>query len=322
VIRFALKRCASAIPLLWGLLTVTFFVIHLAPGDPTSFYTQGDIDPKYAANLRRSFGLDEPLYIQYLDWLANTVQGDLGISFSANTPVKSLILDTIPNTLLLTGFALLFNFFFGMVIGIISAVHRGTRLDHGIMIVSLFLYSIPEFWLGLMLILFFSDVIPWLPSSGMQSPLADFLPPIEYALNVAQHLMMPVFVLGFASAAATGRYMRGSMLEVIQQDYIRTARAKGLPERVVIGKHALKNAMLPIVTLLGLSLPFLLGGAVIVETVFAWPGMGKLTVDAIFTRDYPLIVGCTLVAGVMVIVGNLLADIFCAIVDPRIRLNV
>jgi peptide/nickel transport system permease protein len=319
--RYLLKRCISAIPLLWGLLTITFFVIHLAPGDPTAFYIQGDIDPKFAANLRHSFRLDEPLYIQYLTWLGNTIQGDFGMSFSANAPVRSLILATIPNTLLLTVFALLFDFGIGMAIGTISAIKRGTKLDRLIMLASLFIYSIPEFWLGLMLMLFFSNVLPWLPASGMYAPLANLLPPVDFALNVAEHLILPVFVLGVASAAATGRYMRGSMLDVIQQDYIRTARAKGLPERVVIGKHALKNAMLPIVTLLGLSLPFLLGGAVIVETVFAWPGMGKLTVDAIFTRDYPLIIGCTTVAGVMVIVGNILADMFCAIVDPRIRLT-
>ena len=305
---------------MWGLLTVTFFVIHLAPGDPTSFYIQGDIDPKYAANLRRSFGLDQPMHIQYVSWLKNTIRGDLGISFSANAPVNDLLRQTIPNTMVLTFFALLFNFLLGIALGTLSALKRGSRLDRILIFLSLFIYSMPEFWLGLMLILLFCDVLPILPASGMYSPLAQFLPTFEYVVNVAEHLVLPVFVLGIASAVATSRYMRGSMLEVIQQDYIRTARAKGLPERSVIGKHAMKNAFLPIITLLGLSLPFLLGGAVIVESIFAWPGMGKLTVDAIFTRDYPLIIACTMVAGVMVIIGNLLADILYAFVDPRIRL--
>jgi peptide/nickel transport system permease protein len=319
VFRYIIRRVLSAVPLLFGLLTITFFIIRLAPGDPVSLYIQGEVDPHYAENLRNALGLSDPLPVQYVKWLKSTVTGELGMSFSKNADVSDILLETLPNTLLLASFALLFNFALGIMLGIITALRRGSTLDHGVNITSLFIYSMPEFWLGLMLILGVSLHMGILPASGMHSPLAKYLSYPEYIWDVIQHMILPVFVLGVASAAATGRYMRGSLLEVINQDYIRTARAKGLSEVLVIGKHALRNALIPIITLLGLSLPFLLGGAVIVETVFSWPGMGKLTIDAIFSRDYPLIIACTMVSGVMVILGNLLADVLYALVDPRIR---
>jgi peptide/nickel transport system permease protein len=305
--------------MLFGLLTITFFIIRLAPGDPVSLYIQEDVDAKYADDLRTALGLSDPLPVQYVKWLKGTLTGELGISFSKHIEVTRVLAQTIPNTLLLTSFALFFNFLIGIIIGIITALKRGSKTDHVVNITSLFVYSMPEFWLGLMLILGVSLHLGILPASGMQSPMAKYLSMPEYLWDVFQHMILPVFVLGVASAAATGRYMRGSLLEVINQDYVRTARAKGLSEFLVIGKHALRNALIPIITLFGLSLPFLLGGAVIVETVFSWPGMGKLTIDAIFSRDYPLIIACTMVSGIMVILGNLLADVLYALVDPRIR---
>lgn len=317
--RYIVRRVMSAVPLLFGLLTFTFFIIRLAPGDPTAMYIRGDVDPHYAEQLRATLGLNDPLPVQYVKWLRGVVSGELGTSFSLNDEVVDILARTIPNTMLLTFFALVLNFGIGIVLGVVSALRRGKPVDHLLNVLALFLYSIPEFWLGLMLILGVSLNLDLLPASGIHTPLAQFLPTWEYLWDLMQHMVLPVFVLGVASAAATGRYMRGSLLEVVQQDYIRTARAKGLSEFVVIGKHALRNAMIPIITLFGLSLPFLLGGAVIVETVFSWPGMGKLTVDAIFARDYPVIIACTLVSGVMVIVGNLVADILYAFVDPRIR---
>lgn len=316
---YLLRRLATAIPLVFGVLTLTFFIVRLAPGDPAAIYISGDVDPAYADRLRQSLGLDQPLHVQYVQWLISTVQGEFGVSFSKRAPVFDVILETLPRTLLLTSAALVLNFLIGIAIGIAAAIQRGRARDHLIGIISLFLYSMPEFWLGLMLILGLSLQIPLFPASGMHSPLATYLPDIEYVIDVLHHMVLPVFVLGIASAAATGRYMRGSLLEVINQDYIRTARAKGVRERVVISRHALRNALLPIITLFGLSLPFLLGGAVIVETVFGWPGMGKLAVDAIFTRDYPLIIACTFVAGSTVVAGNLLSDVMYAIADPRIR---
>ncbi len=319
MLRYIFRRVLSAVPLLFGLLTITFFIVRLAPGDPVSLYIQSDVDPQYAENLRSALGLADPLPVQYVKWLKGTLSGELGMSFSKHTEVTKILAETIPNTLLLTIFALFFNFAVGIVIGIITALKRGRAIDHAVNVTSLFVYSMPEFWLGLMLILGVSLHLDLLPAHGMHSPMARYLSLPEYVWDVLQHLILPVFVLGIASAAATGRYMRGSLLEVINQDYIRTARAKGLSEFLVVGKHAMRNALIPIITLLGLSLPFLLGGAVIVETVFSWPGMGKLTIDAIFSRDYPLIIACTMVSGVMVIMGNLLADILYAVVDPRIR---
>jgi peptide/nickel transport system permease protein len=194
-------------------------------------------------------------------------------------------------------------------------------MDHALTLGSLFIYSMPHFWLALMLILIFSLGLGWLPASQMHSVNASGLTAVEYFMDLLKHMIMPVFVLGIASAASTVRYMRSSMLEVIRQDYIRTARAKGLSERKVIWKHALRNALLPLITIIGLSFPFLLSGAVITEVVFAWPGMGRVTIDAIFSRDYPLIIANTFVAGIMVIGGNLLADVLYAAADPRVRLK-
>lgn len=319
MLRYIFRRVLSAVPLLFGLLTITFFIVRLAPGDPVSLYIQADVDPKYAENLRNVLGLSDPLPVQYVKWLKGTLSGELGMSFSKHTDVTRILAQTIPNTLLLTVFALFFNFLLGIILGVVTALKRGSAIDHTVNMTSLFVYSMPEFWLGLMLILGVSLHLGILPASGMHSPMAKYLSFPEYIWDVFQHMILPVFVLGVASAAATGRYMRGSLLEVINQDYVRTARAKGLSEFIVIGKHALRNALIPIITLFGLSLPFLLGGAVIVETVFSWPGMGKLTIDAIFARDYPLIIACTLVAGIMVILGNLIADVLYALVDPRIR---
>lgn len=316
---YLLRRIAAAVPLVFGVLTLTFFMVRLAPGDPASLYISSDISPDFAEKLRHSFGLDQPLHVQYWQWLSSTLRGEFGVSFSKHAPVFDVIIDTLPRTLLLTSAALALNFIVGIALGIAAAVRRGRMHDHVLGILSLFLYSMPEFWLGLMLILGLSLQIPLFPASGMHSPLATYLPPFDYALDVLHHMVLPAFVLGIASAAATGRYMRGSLLEVINQDYIRTARAKGIREAVVLTRHALRNALLPIITLFGLSLPFLLGGAVIVETVFGWPGMGKLAVDAIFTRDYPMIIACTFVAGCTVIAGNLLSDVLYGIADPRIR---
>jgi peptide/nickel transport system permease protein len=207
----------------------------------------------------------------------------------------------------------------GVLLGVIAAARQYSRVDHITSFVALFLYSMPGFWLGLMMVILFAMKLGWLPASQMESVDAEFLPFGERLVDRALHLVMPVFVLGIASAASVARYMRGSLLEVIRQDYVRTARAKGLSERRVVFGHALRNALLPIITLLGLYLPFLISGAVVTETIFAWPGMGRLTIDAIFSRDYPVVMAANLLAGVMVVFGNLLSDVLYGIADPRIR---
>ncbi|MCB0832088.1 MAG: ABC transporter permease [Bacteroidetes bacterium] len=323
---YSLKRLIGSIPLLIGLLTVTFFVIRLAPGDPTAMFIDPSIDPDAAEHLRESYGLNDPLPLQYAKWLGvappfnGVLQGEFGISFSRHQPVFEIIREAVANTLILTLAALMLDFGIGIFFGVIAAMRRGRPTDHVINLIGTFFYSMPAFWLALMLILFFSLKLGWLPASQMHSTGAAGLSPVAYTVDLLRHMVLPVFVLGIGSAASTVRFTRSSMLDVLKQDYIRTARAKGLPERTVVFKHALRNALLPLITLLGLSIPFLLSGAVITEVVFAWPGMGRVVVDAIFARDYPLIIANTFVAGCLVIAGNLLADILYALADPRIRL--
>ncbi len=319
MIRFIVRRVLLAVPLLWALATATFFVVRLAPGDPLAIYYNPEIDPAVMETIRARLGLDQPLHVQYGKWLLSLVQGELGVSFSHHRPVADVLADAIPNTLLLTGLSLLLILVVGVLLGVISAVRQYSWVDHVTTLGALFVYSMPGFWLGLMLIIVFSLKLGLLPASQMQSVDAEFLSAPGRWLDRLEHLVLPVFVLGIASAASVARYTRGSMLEVIRQDYVRTARAKGLPERRVIFRHALVNALIPVITLLGLYFPFLLSGAVVTETIFAWPGMGRVTVGAIFARDYPVVMATNLVAGVMVVAGNLLADVLYAVVDPRIR---
>jgi peptide/nickel transport system permease protein len=315
---YSVRRILWAVPLVWGLCTVTFFIIHLAPGDPLALYANPEISPEAVELIRKNYGLDQPVHLQYFKWLWSFLKGDFGVSFSAFRPVKDILLETIPNTLQLTFLALLFDFLIGIFLGTISAIKRNSLTDYGLTLGSLCVYSIPSFWLGLMLILIFSYLLGWLPASQMQSLHAGGFGFVRTVGDRLLHLVMPVFVLGIAAAAGTARYMRASMLEVLNQDYIRTARAKGLSEAAVILRHAMKNALIPVVTLMGLYLPFLLGGSVVVEYIFGWPGMGRLSVSAIFSRDYPVILATNFIYACLVVLGNLLSDILYAVIDPRI----
>lgn len=304
---------------------MTFFLIRLAPGDPTALFIDPSIDPQAAAQLKENLGLNDPLPVQYGKWLGvippfeGLLQGELGISFSKQMPVAEVISEALINTLILTVAALMVDILVGVGLGVISALRRGTAFDRITTMIGLFFYSMPHFWLALVLIMVFSLFLGWFPASQMHSIGYEVWPFWTRVQDLLAHMALPVFVLGIASAASTIRYVRSSMLEVLQQDYIRTARAKGLPESLVIWKHGLRNALLPLITIIGLSFPFLLAGAVVTEVIFAWPGMGRVIIDAIFARDYPLIIANTMMAGVLVITGNLLADIFYAVADPRAR---
>ena len=319
--RFIAKRLVQSAVLVLIVLTITFFLLHLAPGDPMARYFHPDISPETVQMIKERLGLDKPLIEQYFRWIGSFIRGDFGVSLAYNVPVRSLLSDAIPNTLRLTIAALLLHIVIGVTLGIVSAARRHSFFDRFNTVAALFIYSIPSFWLGLMLILLFSLKLGVLPSSHMQSIGAEQLSGIALFADRLRHLVLPAFVLGIASAASMARYMRGSMLDVLREDYIRTARAKGLPEGTVFLKHALKNAAIPIVTIIGLSLPFLLGGAVVTEKIFSWPGMGSLTVDAIYARDYPVVLAVNFVVAFMVISGNLLADIGYALLDPRITLT-
>ncbi|MDT8435631.1 MAG: ABC transporter permease [Gemmatimonadota bacterium] len=322
LIRYLLRRALQAVPLLLGIATLIFIVLHLAPGDPTALWFDPSIPPEVLERMRASMGLDRPLHVQYLSWLRAFLTGDFGYSFSQYRPVRDVLADALPNTLLLGGASLVVTFVAGGALGAFQAVRQYRRSDAVLTLAMLFLYSMPGFWLGLMLVLLVaSGAVPGLdlPVSGMTSVDHDLLGPLGKVADVAAHLVLPTIALGLASAAGVARYARGEMLEVIRQDYVRTARAKGLPERVVILRHALRNALLPLISLLGLYLPVLFGGAVVIEVVFSWPGMGRLMYDGILARDYPLVMAASFLFGVLVLAGSLLADLLYAVADPRIR---
>ena len=323
---FAARRLLGAIPLVLGIATIVFFVLNLAPGDPVARYTAPNVSPEVMEQMRQNMGLDAPVHVRYLRWMGAMLQGDFGVSFARNQPVRDILLEILPNTLILSAAALSLAFLVGVLVGIVQAVRHNSWVDNGLSLASLFFYSMPSFWLALMLVLIFSlgarnlwDWPFWLPPSGMTSTDYPFMTPVGQLRDRLAHLVLPAVSLALVLAAGISRYARGSMLEVIRQDYIRTARAKGLPERTVIFKHALRNALIPVITLLGLYLPVLFSGTVFIETVFAWPGMGKLIVDAIVQRDYPVVMAGAFLFAVMVVIGNLVADLLYALVDPRIR---
>ena len=320
--RHILKRLAQAIPLTWGILTITFFISHLAPGDPMDMYLeeqrQRQVDPEIIELLRQKYGLDLPIHVQYVKWLGNVIKGDFGESFRYRRPVLDLIAERIPYTLQLTLLALLFSTSLGIIIGIVSAVKQYSALDKSITLGSLVIYSIPGFWMALMLVLVFSVYLGWLPTSQTRSMDYEFFSLGEKILDRLWHLILPVFVLGIGSAAHKARYVRNRLLEVLNEEYILSARARGLKEKMVIFKHALRNAMIPLVTILGLHLPALLSGSVLIESIFAWPGMGTLAVGAVGGRDYPVMMAALMISAVLTIVGSLLADITYVALDPRV----
>jgi peptide/nickel transport system permease protein len=322
MLRFVARRLLQAVPLLFGIVSATFIAAHAAPGDPMDMYLdptrRRQADPELIEAIRRKHGLDQPIHVQYVRWVANVARGDLGESFRYHRPVADLLLERIPYTLQVTFLALLFGTLLGVALGIFSAVKQYTALDEAITLGSLAIYAMPLFWLALMLVLVFSVNLGWFPTSQTRSLHYDSLSAAERVLDRLWHLALPVFVLGVGMAAGKARYMRGKLLEVLSEEYVLAARARGLPERRVILRHALRNALIPVITMLGMSLPFLVGGSLFVESVFGWPGIGTLAVEATSSRDYPLLLATTLLTAVMVVLGNLLADVLYAVVDPRV----
>jgi peptide/nickel transport system permease protein len=319
---YLLKRILMLFPLLLGITLITFSVIHLAPGEPVDLQTA--MSPKVSAasraRLREFYGLDKPLRVQYLLWLTHLSRFDFGRSFAPdNRPVADKILERLPITLSLNVIALVLEFGLAIPIGILAAVHRDTLLDRGISLFVFLGFAVPTFWLALLCMYFFGVKLFWLPISGIHSLGSERLPFFARYLDLARHLILPVAIATFGSLAGLSRYMRSTMLEVLSLEYITTARAKGVRERSVIYRHALKNALLPVITLLGFSLPGLIGGSVIFETIFAIPGMGQLFYQGVMARDYPLVMGILVIGAGLTLVGNLLADLCYASADPRIR---
>jgi peptide/nickel transport system permease protein len=320
VIRFVLRRLAASLPLLYLVLTATFFLLHLAPGSPAALLAEDQRVPvEQRENLRRIYGLDRPLPVQYVRWLGAMARGDWGTSFSYQRPVTALVFESLPATLILAAAALLVEQGTGLVFGIVAARRPGSAADHVIRVVSLLLYSLPIFWLGLMAILLFSLVWPVLPSGHMRSVGAEEWGTGARLLDLLRHLIIPAVVLGLAEAGSVVRYVRGSLLDVLGQEYIRAARAKGISERRVVWVHALRNALPPLIQVLALSFATLLSGALIAEVIFSWPGIGRLTFEAILSRDYPLVLATTAFSAIMVLLANLAADLLHALADPRIR---
>lgn len=321
--RLLLRRAAHGALIIWLVATATFFLLHVAPGDPIAASLNNPLTPaSVRAHYRHEYGLDQPLPAQYVRWLGMVAHGDFGFSFPHRRPVRAVLADALPNTLLLMGVALVLAFTAGIALGIVQARHRGRPLDWGLGMGSLFFYSMPDFWLALMLLFLFAFVWRVFPVTGMFDPVMyPYYGAGRRVLDRLWHLVLPACTLALLSAAAIARFQRAAMLDVAGEDFVLTARAKGVPEHRVMLHHILRNALLPVITLFGLALPVLLGGSVFIEKVFSWPGMGLLTVEAISTRDYPLLTAAVVIASALVVAGSILADVLYAVADPRVRIE-
>ncbi|MCX7794138.1 MAG: ABC transporter permease [Thermodesulfovibrionales bacterium] len=320
---YIFKRLLAMVPILFGITVITFIVIHLAPGGPVESQTELNIkaSPEARENLKKLYGLDKPLHIQYFEWLKRFLRLDFGESFVDQRKVIDKIKERLPITLSINILSMTVIFLFALPIGVFSAWKRNSLFDRITTVFVFAGFSVPHFWLALLLMILFGVELGWLPISGIQSIETEGMTFFERVIDVARHLILPVLVAATGGIAGLSRYSRSSMLEVLRQDYIRTARAKGLPEKTVIFRHGLRNALLPVVTILGLSIPGLIGGSVIFETIFAIPGMGQLYYSSAMARDYPVVMGMLVIIALLTLLGNLIADIAYALVDPRIRVG-
>jgi peptide/nickel transport system permease protein len=317
VLQYIIRRLLQAIPLLIGVSIIGFAMMHLAPGGPLAVYT---LNPTITAQdierIKHVFGLDQPIHIQYIKWAYGIFSGNWGYTFFGGRPVLQVILERFPATLLLMGSGMSMAIIIGMLIGILGAVRRYSVFDYLATTGAMVALSFPTFWFGLMTIFIFSLKLGWLPSGGMYTLGGE-----EDILDLLRHLILPAVVLALVLVAQWSRYSRSSFLEVIHQDYIRTARSKGLSGSRVLLRHAFPNAVAPLIALAGIQLPWLFSGALVTETIFGWPGMGRLFVDALTMKEYPVLMGMVMITAMFVIIGNLMADVINALIDPRIRLE-
>ncbi|OPL08187.1 MAG: glutathione ABC transporter permease [delta proteobacterium ML8_F1] len=312
MLKYIIKRILVALPVIFGISVIAFFLIRLVPGDTITALLGANYNEQQALILRAKYGLDQPLPVQYLIWLKNVLSGDFGVSFFTNEPVVKIIMERLPVTLELMLISLLYSIFIAIPLGTIAALKRNSATDYGASVFGLLGVSIPNFWLGILLIAYFSLHLRWLPSGGFVSFWVD---PAE---NI-RHMIMPSIALGTAVGAVIMRMTRSSMLEVLGQDYIKMADAKGVTNKRLIFNHALKNSFVPIVTVLGIQMGYLLGGSVVIEKIFALPGIGQLSLQAITNRDYALLQGCILLIATGFVVINLIVDIIYGFLDPKIR---
>ncbi|AJF06930.1 ABC transporter permease [Geoalkalibacter subterraneus] len=324
MLHYLARRLLMMVPLLLGITLISFVVIHLAPGEPTDLQTE--LNPEASVELkqrlRSQYDLDKPLLTQYGLWLSRLARLDFGNSFSQDRrPVAEKIAERLPVTIAINVLSIVLILLVATPIGVLSAVKRNSLFDRATTIFVFVGFATPSFWLALLLMDFLGARLGVFPISGIKSLGFDYLSPAAQVWDIVHHLILPVLVSAFGGLAGFSRYMRSNMLDVIRQDYILTARAKGLSERTVIYRHALRNALLPVITILGLSVPGLIGGSVIFETIFAIPGMGKLFFDSVMMRDYPVIMGVLVMGAILTLIGNLIADVSYALADPRIRNN-
>lgn len=319
---FILRRLAKGALIVLAIAIMNFFIVRMAPGDPVSVLAgqSGAMDQAYMDELRQRFGLDQPLMVQLGVYLQNLFQGDLGTSYRQGRPVLNVILERLPATLLLTVSAAIVSVVLGVMAGAMAARRRGTWWDTAISSLAMLFYATPLFWVGLMAILLFSLVLGWFPAFGMVSPEMEYTG-LMHVLDVLHHLVLPMTVLGLFYMAVYARLTRASMLEVAEMDFVRTARAKGLPEGYITRRHVLRNALLPVITFVGIQAGHLIGGTVLVETVFGWPGIGRLAFDSLLQRDYSVLLGIFLITSVMVVIMNIVTDVVYTFVDPRIEVS-
>lgn len=317
MLQFIAKRFFISVPLLVGVSIIAFSMMHLSPGGPLSLYTKNiNLTAQDIEQIKTSLGLDKPFHIQYFKWSYGIATGNWGRTFFGSRPVLTVIFERLPATFVLMGSAMSLAIILGMFIGVLGAVKRSSIFDYLATSGAMFALSFPTFWFGLMAIFIFADKLGLFPSGGMYTLGGD-----EGLIDLLSHLILPTIVLGLVLVAQWSRYTRSSFLDVIGQDYIRTAKSKGISRFKVLRKHAFPNAVIPLITLAGVQLPWLFSGALVTESIFGWPGMGRLFIDALNMREYPILMGMIMFTAVLVIIGNLLADLAIAAIDPRIRLE-
>lgn len=321
MMRFILARLLQTAVVLLFVAAITFALVHIAPGDPFSAAVDNPaVSEAVRARWRTAYGLDQPLPVQFVKYVSSVARGDLGWSLSKHMPVNDVILTALPRTLTLMGAALILGFFIGAFAGRIQAARKGSATDRSISLVSLFFYSMPDFWLALIALMTFAYWLRILPVGGAADPLHEYFTGVARIGDTVKHMLLPVTTLSLILAATVARFHRAALLETLPADFVRTARAKGLRERTIMRRHAERNALFPLISLAGLALPALFTGAVFVERIFSWPGMGLVIVEAIGSRDYPLVMGTVMIASALVALGNLLTDLLYMAADPRVRI--
>jgi len=315
---YIIKRLLQSVPVIFGITVLSFLIMKLAPGDPLANFVDPSISMEDLEASRAALGLSDAWYVQYANWIQELLQGNLGYTYAGNHSVGALIAERIPNTIILTLAAFILSFTVGVPIGVIASVRKNTRVDYGLTIFSLVGVAIPSFFFGLLMIYLFSIILGVFPSGGMIDVRAR-LSGFARVVDIAHHLVLPAIVLSLSNIATVSRFTRSNMVDVLKEDYIRTARAKGLRQKMIVYKHAFRNALIPVITIFGLSIPFLFSGAYITESIFNWPGMGSLGIQAIQDREYGIVMALNLITASLVLMGNLLADILYAVADPRIR---